>query len=588
MLATSALQDASTSIALPFHPSYSASEVEMTKWRYTFEGGETFRDRYLRAVLPKESLADFYKRREMTPIPGFAAEGILKIRDSLFQHFPQIRRQGGPKSYRDAIEGVSLGVDLSGNSMDTFIGSYVLLELLLMGKVGVFVDMPKLMGPTRADNLNRRPYLYYYPRENIINWVPDTDPNSNEFESVLLKDYTFRHDKYNFPVGDNCIYRRIFKDKATGDIYEQKWHDKVGFDHEEVTRLGISRVPFVLLEISDSLMRRVCDHQIALMNIDSLDYNFLMKANFPFYIEEASQQGQDAETITAGPSKGRRYPKGSSNPPAYINPSSEPMKASLDKQEQLKVDIRRLLDLSVKMIKQTTGSNSKGTINPQVQDSSNDSMQTGMSNIGLTLETGEQKISSFWSEYEDDAKPAVVLYPRTYNTKSDSVRVEEAAKLAKLIDKTPSKTYQRAVAKEVAQTLLGGKTSSDVMDKITKEIEEAEIIQTDCETISMDVQGGLVAPDDASQARGYPKGSVKKAQEWQAQRAAAIVVAQTAGAGHAANAKPGLNNPAARGAPDLDPTSDRHGGQMEKKDAKTKGPKNPNPGGSQADKAKKG
>lgn len=578
---------ASTDMPIPYHPSYSATFDEMMKWRYTFEGGDTFRDQYLKIISSKETLDNFNLRKSLTPIGGFAAEGIIKIRDTLFQHFSQIRRIGGPESYQRAIQGVDVGVDLKGNSMDTFLGTQVALELILMGKVGVFVDMPELRGPTKADNLGRRPYLYFYPRENVLNWVPDTDPNSNEFQSVFLQDYIFGYDGWGFPIADVKRKRRIFKDPEDGFIYEQVWDDKRGFRDTPKKRLGITRVPFVFLEITDSLMRRVADHQIAIMNIESLDINHLMKSNFNFYVEENVKNPDTDPTkkvIVAGPDAGRRYPAGA-KPPQFINPSSETMKASIDKQEQLKIDIRRLLDLALTMIQQNTGKEAQGKINPKVTGTGS-GVETGLSNIGLTLETGEQKIASFWGEYEE-TPGAYVAYPKTYTFKSDAQRAEEAEKLSDMIDCTPSKTFQRAIAKEIVEIMLSGKADADVIKKCKSEIDDAEIVQTDCDTINKDVASGLVAPEDASIARGYPKDSVKRAQEAQAQRAAAIVVAQTKGAGHAANAQ--LLNPSARGAPDLNPAKDNvQQASKEKADAKAnkkqRGNRNPNPGGNQADK----
>ena len=43
----------------------------------------------------------------------------------------------------------------------------VLEELLVMGKVGVFVDAPHVAGDTLADVEHYRPYLYVYKLEKI-------------------------------------------------------------------------------------------------------------------------------------------------------------------------------------------------------------------------------------------------------------------------------------------------------------------------------------------------------------------------------------------------------------------------------------
>lgn len=583
--------------SVPQHPDLCATVDEMAKWRSVFAGGDQFKDTYLKYISVRETKEEYLLRKSLTPVSGYAGEGIIEIRDMLFQHFPQVRRIGGSKSYQNAIQGLSAGVDLAGNSMDSFMGCEVALELILMGRVGILTDMPELKGPTLAENPNHRPYLYYYPREQIINWVPDRSGELNEFESILLMDVEFETDDLGFPKGDKYSYRRIYRDETDGYIYEQKWDCNCGFADQPKRKLGISRVPFVFVALSDSYMRRVADHQICLMNLESLDVNYLTKSNFPMLIEQSSKQDGDPSkktTVVAGPTRGRKYPSDVTNAPTFIHPSSEPMKASIDKQEQIKIDIRRLLALSLSQIKQPTGNESKGTVAPQVSNVKGTASEAGLSAIGLALETAEQKIASFWAEYEagrpDDENAAFISYPRIYTTKTDTVRLTEAENLAKMIDKTPSKTYQRVCAKELAETLFGGKIDCNTMDKIKKEIEEAEIVQTDSQTIGLDIVNGLADPETASIARGYPAGSVERAQKYAAERAAAIVVAQTKGAGHAANAQimsDNLNNPASRGAKDLAQGTD---GQTQAKNEKQMGkmkqkmmPKAPNPGGGQAD-----
>ena len=50
--------------------------------------------------------------------------------------------------------------------------------------------------------------------------------------------------------------------------------------------LELTRIPFVMMDIRDSLLKDICNHQIALLNLLSSDVNFALKANFPFYIEQ--------------------------------------------------------------------------------------------------------------------------------------------------------------------------------------------------------------------------------------------------------------------------------------------------------------
>ena len=52
----------------------------------------------------------------------------------------------------------------------------------------------------------------------------------------------------------------------------------------------MTRIPFVLLDIGDSMIKDVVNHQIALLNLGSSDVNYALKSNFPFYIEQKDQR----------------------------------------------------------------------------------------------------------------------------------------------------------------------------------------------------------------------------------------------------------------------------------------------------------
>ena len=74
--------------------------------------------------------------------------------------------------------------------------------------------------------------------------------------------------------------------------------------------LELTRIPFVLLDIGDSMIKDVVNHQIALLNLGSGDVNYALKANFPFYVEQKDQRatgshlknaiGEDGTATTGG------------------------------------------------------------------------------------------------------------------------------------------------------------------------------------------------------------------------------------------------------------------------------------------------
>jgi len=66
--------------------------------------------------------------------------------------------------------------------MNAFVGVKVLTELLVMGRVGVFVDAPFVpRSATLANTGNVAPYLYRYDIEDILSWTcskPEPLPSS--------------------------------------------------------------------------------------------------------------------------------------------------------------------------------------------------------------------------------------------------------------------------------------------------------------------------------------------------------------------------------------------------------------------------
>ena len=144
------------------------------QWRITYNGGEYFRKLYLKKFSKREDDIDFNDRLEMTPIPAFARLAINDVRNSIFQRMRDITRRGGSSSYQSAVAGLNLGVDKRGLNMNAFLGVKVLTDLLIMGRVGVFVDAPALTGEVtlaQAQAQEQRPYLYYYPIEDILSWT---------------------------------------------------------------------------------------------------------------------------------------------------------------------------------------------------------------------------------------------------------------------------------------------------------------------------------------------------------------------------------------------------------------------------------
>lgn len=548
------------------HPGYHSAWNDWEKWRLTYRGGEEFRDRYLERFSNRENTTDFNLRRSMTPIPAFAKAAINDIRNSIFQRMRDIVRIGGSPSYQSAINGMNLGVDRRGSTMNAFLGMKVLTDLLVMGQVGVFVDNSVVRGETLADSLGARPYVYPYQIEDICSWSCTNPEDPSEFKSLLLRDTVLEYDKVTMlPLRNVQRYRLMWLDDLTGRVNLQFYDSSGnpingnGFPTDQPTELELSRIPFVLLDIGDSLIKDVCQYQIALLNLASSDVNYALTANFPFYVEQrdlrgfgthlkpaanadgtATTGGQGAANtdVTVGPAQGRAYDKGV-NAPTFINPSSEPLEASMALQSKYEADIRKVINLAVVNLSARSSAESKSM--------DNQGLEAGLSYIGLVLESAERRIAELWASYEEKNPSrrtiATIKYPDRYSLKTDADRIDEASKLAELMFKVPGRTVKKEIGKVISTTLLAGKVPVNVLEHISKEIDAAAFTTSDPKTIIDAKNAGICGDETASIALGFEDDEYLKAREDHVERARRLVEAQAAGKA--------TSDPAARGADDL-------------------------------------
>lgn len=547
------------------HPEYGIISDQMVKWRLAYEAGQPFLEEYLFKYSDRESAPDFNSRKKVTYCPAFARAAIEDIRASINERFGDISRTGGTsKSYISACNGLNGGVTRSGVNMNNFIGGVVLPELLSMGKVGVYIDMPSEVSPTLVDV--QQPYVYCYQREDIKNW--QYDPRTRQLIAVLLKDTNYKvDDETGLPVDDLEETYRFLRLTPTG-VVAITFNSKG--EQVQVANLNLRRIPFVIFDLGTSLMANICNYQIALLNLASSDISFAITSNFPFYVEQYDQGievsrmlqrqqyddqnepdptakpvgGDKAEPV--GTNHGRRYSKGL-EAPRFINPSSEPLEASMKKQEQLKTELRLLLNLTVSTLKPVRAS-------AESKNADNKSLESGLSTIGAVLQVGEQEISEIWSQYEN-SKPVQIKYPVTYEVKSEADRLAEAKEYNEMMAKISSLTYQRTLAKQASTVLLRNKIDDETLDKIHSEIDSAISVISNPDDIRADVEVEILSRDTASSLRGYPEGEVEKAAKEHAERAARVVMAQTS-----------PDKPAARGVPELD--TNTTSGKDEKKDSR--------------------
>ena len=518
-------------ISTSVHPDYILQTTSWTKYRYTMEGGSDYIDKYLIKFSDRESDADFEARKLITPIPGFAAAALNDIKNAIFQRLETITRAGSSKVFAEVMNGQHDGVDLHGSTMTHFIGREVLPELLFMGKVGVYVDMPQFISsqPTLTESKNSHPYYYVYKAEQIRNWTTVKD---TEFTRLLLQENHIEADEvHGLPTSESVGYRflELGLDHVIVRFYNQDSEqvDQNGYPTDQSTILDINKIPFILFELDRSLLQDIANHQIALLNMESADVSYSLKANFPFYTEQYSgkqqsthlKETEEGEAIDVGTVQGRRYGVNLERP-QFIHPSSEPLTASMDKQKNLKDDIRGLVNLALSAIRPKFASaESKGM--------DERGLESGLSFLGLILEHGERQLATLFSKYEGEDTVATIHYPGRYNLKTDLQRLDEANKLNEQIATVPSVTYQKAIAKEIAIILLDAKVSASELETILNEIEKADYISSDPESIYSDVEKGILSLATAAKIRGYDKKEVIAAAKDHAERIARIQAAQS-------------------------------------------------------------
>lgn len=547
-----------TSIFDSKHPDYLSDMPYWNKYRETYEGGESYRDKYLEHYSDKESNEAFLRRRRMTPIETFAKNAVDDIRNSISMKMPDVSRIGGDISYQKAISGLDGGVDNKGNNMNTFIGDTALTELLVMGRVGIFVDMPNVSGLTLSQATQVHPYAYVYKVEDILSWSYQKPEDPGEFKSLLLRDYSMDYTIDNdsgvvLPSGDRLErYRLMWICPDDGRVCVQ-FFDKENDELSPITKLNLTRIPFIMPSIKGSIIKDVCSHQIALMNLASSSVSYGININFPIYTEQrdvrvfgAHLKGPDTTTSTGGPNSQNPsmetgpsdglYYQPNTDRPDFISPPAEALEANLKLQDKLEDDIRKLVNLAVM--------NQRGERSTAKEDKgiSDQGIEAGLAYVGSVLESTERKISELWGNYVNQDS-AMVSYPSRYTVKSTKDRLGEAKDLKELMITLPGTTIKKEVAKDIAAALIGHRTSADTMGKIYSEIDSAPYSTSDPDIISKSIEDGMCSKRVGSMALGFSPSVYKEADKEYTERLIRIKESQSDGE---------IENPAARGLNDLE------------------------------------
>lgn len=522
-------------IANSRHPEYDADNSEWIKWRRAYNGGREFLTAYLQKLSSRELDEDFDIRKKLSYVPKYASAAINEIKNSIFQRMSDVIRTGGPDNLSRSILGELGGVDLQGSTMNTFMGTSVLLELLIMRKVGVLTDAPDDLGVTLQDKGDKHPFFTMYPRESILNWRYKMVGGVRRLISVLLAE-DYETESGAMLTGSITTRYRLMTCQNNGTV-KVDFYEKGDADPSESVILQMAEIPFHIFEIPYSLMQDVADYQIALMNLESSDISIAMKSNYPLYYEyydprtepqyakppttggsdgtAVTQEASKTREVSIGGTQGRRVPKDLAAP-GFINPASETLIVSMKKGDALKNDIYRMVNLNLENSARSAESKKEGLR----------TLESNLSFLGEVLQKGELVLGKFWCAFEGKTPDVMIAYPKNYDLKTADQRLEEADKYKKQMQSIPSVEFKRQIAKKIVRTLLGSETSYSVMQAIEREIEAAQTLTTDPDVIAAMHMEGLVAGEEASVAAGFSKGSFEKAKTEHAERLKLIADSQ--------------------------------------------------------------
>ncbi len=526
------------------HPEWSMMADLWAKWRMVYEGGEEFINNFLQEFSRRERFDDFRVRRSITYNSNHAGAIIDIIRNAMTVKLPEVSRKGDEK-YEELMR---TDVDMQKSSMSTFIGLETVPLLLAQGKRFIGVDSPEIFDLAGVRTLAEdqgRPYVWPIDAEDILSWSYN---DMGQFQTLLMRETVDQKDFETGLVRGSSQQFRYMRLLGEGDVDETLDMSGPGvfvavFDHESKligtpTVLNISRIPIVEFRLVDSLIRDIADMQVALLNLSSTDMSFLFRGNFPIYVEQVddamatlkpagskrevtspSEEISDRDRIVTddkrpnvregGGQKGIAYPK-EMDAPSFIAPTTDNLKASMDKQSMIAQDMRALIDLSlvslsVKAVEQSGKSKLADRMG----------QEAALAYIASVLESGEREVAQLFHEFLGMPNADFeVKYPEGFVLKSEDERHDEVIKLRELRSAVPSETYAKAVDERITEIMLKSISTPEEIAAAIEEVRNADYFDDDKqrrEAISEDVQNKLLSRKTGSRLRGHDESEADEA-----------------------------------------------------------------------------
>jgi hypothetical protein len=491
---------------------------DWVEWRYCYAAGRMFRDEYLERFSDRETKAEFQRRRDyLTPIPSYARLEVNRVKNALAQRFPDIIRRGGSKAWQEAVAGNGRGVDRRGSSMNSYTAKYLLPEALVMRRVGVLVDAPRVNGDSAADvPENFRPYLNYYPVEHIERIIPAPVESPSDWSAVMVKDINRDYDVTSGETTDVTTFRYYYLDPERGGRVTIAKFDEQGKEVAAPVYTNLEQIPFVLYDILESLIKGVCSYQIAHLNLISADTSYALDANYPFMVRQRGNAvpahliGEDDE-VDIGVKKGLWYEKGL-NAPAFISPDVGPMQVAMKFRQMFKEEVHELVT---------------GALASLGEDGT---MDAGLAFIGQCFEDGEQRLWDHWVAYEQ-ADPSrrrtpQILYPEDWSLKTDEERLDEANKYIDVMNKLPGQTGKKEAGKVAYERLFRGRLTIKKLDSIKAEVDQAPYAISDADIVIKAKKEGIFSAETSALALGANEDEAEKAKKDKEDTQKAIAAAQ--------------------------------------------------------------
>ena len=259
-----------------------------------------------------EQKARYYAYKQRTPFIPFTYMAYQVQHAMVFRRTPTIMCSDDFKA-----SGLLDNVDGRGNSLYQF-SSNLFDDLEKTGFGGILLDMPKAepgLSVYDAEKQGVRPYLAYYPAEQIINKIFDNATGISRLKLVVLRE---KVDVYRDEF--TLLNRERYRVLAINDqgFYEQRIWNPVYNDRDEIEDMSvevvpvyihgqqITYIPFVLLPTETAEKPPLYD--LAMMNIHHYQvmadyYNGLHKVTMPTgYITgyTARDDGEDDEITLGG------------------------------------------------------------------------------------------------------------------------------------------------------------------------------------------------------------------------------------------------------------------------------------------------